>query len=153
MLLQDTVLEKSSVVANSRMNRERGLTGVNSYERDLGVNPFAEIVARSKGSSTVAWLDLCCGTGKALIEASEHLAATGRQVLLHGVDLIDMFRQVPTANIPVRLEQASLHDWAPSQQYDLITCVHGLHYIGDNLGLIERIVTWLAPPRPVRGQS
>jgi len=35
-LLDDTPLERSSVVANSRMNRERGAFGVNSYEKELG---------------------------------------------------------------------------------------------------------------------
>jgi hypothetical protein len=29
-------LEQSSVVANAAMNRDRGIAGVNSYERDLG---------------------------------------------------------------------------------------------------------------------
>ncbi|NUK01075.1 hypothetical protein [Streptomyces lunaelactis] len=29
--------------------------------------------------------------------------------------------------------------------YDLITCVHGLHYVGDQLGLLARAATWLAP--------
>ena len=27
--------------------------------------------------------------------------------------------------------------------FDLITCVHGLHYIGDKLGLIARAASWL----------
>jgi hypothetical protein len=36
--------------------------------------------------------------------------------------------------------------WCPARpdaDYDLITCVHGLHYIGDKLGLIQRATTWL----------
>ena len=50
-----------------------------------------------------------------------------------------------------RFVRASVHDWEPEdqkervEQFDLITCVHGLHYIGDRLGLIERIATWLRP--------
>jgi hypothetical protein len=43
----------------------------------------------------------------------------------------------------VRLIEASLTDWRPSQSLDLITCVHGLHYIGDKLGLIARAASWL----------
>lgn len=40
--------------------------------------------------------------------------------------------------------QASLSAWEPSRQFDLVTCVHGLHYIGDKLDLIARAVSWLA---------
>ncbi|WP_406404844.1 class I SAM-dependent methyltransferase [Streptomyces sp. NBC_00879] len=29
--------------------------------------------------------------------------------------------------------------------YDLITCVHGLHYVGDQLGLLARAASWLSP--------
>jgi hypothetical protein len=28
--------------------------------------------------------------------------------------------------------------WQPLHAYDLITCVHGLHYIGDKLGLVTK---------------
>lgn len=38
---------------------------------------------------------------------------------------------------------ASLATWQPTGQFDLITCVHGLHYIGDKLGLIARAASWL----------
>ena len=33
--------------------------------------------------------------------------------------------------------------WQPSERFDLITCVHGLHYIGDKLDLIARAAGWL----------
>ena len=42
-------------------------------------------------------------------------------------------------------ETASVHDWQACMAYDLITCVHGLHYIGDKLGWSPRAVAWLAP--------
>jgi hypothetical protein len=38
-LLDDDRLTASAVVANCAMNRERQLTGVNSYTRELGFNP------------------------------------------------------------------------------------------------------------------
>lgn len=38
-LLSGAELTASSVVANNAMNRQRGLTGVNSYRRELGFNP------------------------------------------------------------------------------------------------------------------
>ncbi len=29
--------------------------------------------------------------------------------------------------------------------FDLITCVHGLHYAGDKLAVLTRAVDWLTP--------
>jgi SAM-dependent methyltransferase len=128
-MLDDARLEASSVVANNAMNRERGLMGVNSYERELGFDPAT--VARG------AWLDLCCGSGRALIQA------TRPGLTLVGVDLVDYFApHDPTA---VTLVAAPLRTWAPDRAFDLITCVHGLHYVGDKLGTLERAVRWLAP--------
>jgi hypothetical protein len=40
---------------------------------------------------------------------------------------------------------ASVSAWAPVRTYHLITCVHGLHYVGDQLGLLARAAAWLAP--------
>src|SRR4051812_27297976 len=39
-LLSDDILERSAVVANCRMNRERGLVGSNGYAKELGFNPL-----------------------------------------------------------------------------------------------------------------
>jgi hypothetical protein len=33
--------------------------------------------------------------------------------------------------------------WRPERAYDLVTCVHGLHYVGDKLGLITCAADWL----------
>ncbi|MEU7903409.1 class I SAM-dependent methyltransferase [Actinoplanes sp. NPDC049118] len=33
----------------------------------------------------------------------------------------------------------------PPRAFDLITCVHGLHYVGDKLAVLTRIVRWLTP--------
>ncbi|MEW6734324.1 MAG: SAM-dependent methyltransferase, partial [Acidobacteriota bacterium] len=41
------------------------------------------------------------------------------------------------------LKEESLNTWTPSQSFDLITCVHGLHYIGDKLQVITNAVSWL----------
>ena len=38
-LMGDDELERSAVVANCRMNRERNLLGSNGYDRELGLNP------------------------------------------------------------------------------------------------------------------
>lgn len=130
-MLDDSKLEQSSVVANNAMNRERGLDGVNSYAKELGFHPLKALAPGQ------AWLDLCCGSGRALIEASRH----GSSYTLVGVDLVDHFLpgDGPT------LIAASLSTWQPGRTFDLITCVHGLHYIGDKLGLLARVASWLAP--------
>ncbi|MEU5878261.1 class I SAM-dependent methyltransferase [Spirillospora sp. NPDC047279] len=127
MLLDDDALERSSVVANSAMNRDRALAG---YDRELGLDIVAAAPAR--------WLDLCCGSGRALLEAAPLLPRTR----IVGVDLVDHF--VTAARPPhLSLVTASLTTWTPDAPFDLITCVHGLHYIGDKLALLTRAASWL----------
>lgn len=44
----------------------------------------------------------------------------------------------------LRLITASITGWTPDGSFDLITSVHGLHYVGDRLGVIAEAVRWLA---------
>ncbi|MFI7525979.1 hypothetical protein [Nocardia salmonicida] len=77
VLLDNSTLEQSSVVANNAMNRGRGLSGVNSYTRELGFDPYEVLAERLRADPTarVTWVDVCCGSGRALLEA-EHNAST-----------------------------------------------------------------------------
>ena len=144
-LLDDAQLERSPVVANSRMNRERVATGTNGYTKEIGLNPLAYLQHRLDEARSAAWLDLCCGRGRALIEAAEFIGSPGpgHHVSLHGVDLVDFFDDVPLGLSHLKLQSASLHRWKPDRTFDLITCVHGLHYVGDTVSLIERAAAWL----------
>ena len=144
-LKTDATLVDSEVVANASMNRERVLQGTNSYEKELRFNIVDWLSTRRHAQGKVAWLDLCCGQGHALIQASHLLKSTAAQgtVLLEGIDLVPLFADHdPSA---VTLHSADLHRWSPVQPYDLITCVHGLHYIGDKLHLIQQALSWLQP--------
>ena len=145
-LLDQRTLEDSPVVANSRMNRERELTGTNSYAKELRFDPLQWLQQRNTPGSLVSWLDLCCGTGRALVQAAEGVERAGGtgHIRILGLDLVPMF----TSELPrpgLELRAASLHDWDTDERFDLITCVHGLHYLGDKLGLIERAAAWLKP--------
>ncbi|MGI5322364.1 class I SAM-dependent methyltransferase [Actinomadura nitritigenes] len=124
--LDDVMLERSPVVANCAMNRERTLR---SYGRELGVDVLAEIDG--------GWLDLCCGAGRALAEA----AVQRPDARITGVDLAGHF--LPAASA-VRLVTASVAEWTPEAPYGLITCVHGLHYVGDKLAVLARAASWLS---------
>jgi|GEM_PF-3215173 len=73
-LLSQDELERSPAVASNRMNRERGATGVNSYERDLWLSPVAFLSQRSPGEEMLAWLDIGCGKAKALIQTAHYFA-------------------------------------------------------------------------------
>ncbi|TDD25425.1 methyltransferase domain-containing protein [Actinomadura sp. KC06] len=128
-MLDDAALERSPVVANNLMNRERTLA---SYARELGIDVLAEVGAGR-------WLDLCCGTARALTEAAAVLPK-GAEIV--GVDLVDPFVSDPLP-APSRLITASVATWEPDGPSDLITCVHGLHYVGDKLGLLTRAASWL----------
>ncbi|MFJ1763775.1 class I SAM-dependent methyltransferase [Amycolatopsis sp. NPDC088138] len=129
-LLADDVLEASPVVANRAMNRERRLAGRDGYARVLGFDVLAFLRPGAR------WLDLCCGSGRALLDA----AAARPDLDVTGVDLVGFF----AASGPVRFETASITTWAPAGEFDLVTCVHGLHYVGDKLGALLRAASWLA---------
>ncbi|KUL21526.1 ubiquinone biosynthesis methyltransferase UbiE [Actinoplanes awajinensis subsp. mycoplanecinus] len=135
--MDDRALHASSVVANCAMNRERQLAGVNSYARELGFDPV-EWLAALPGEG-VGWLDLCCGSGRALLQAAERVRADAQLV---GVDLVDAFL---TQGGRPTLVAAPVESWTPDRRFDLITCVHGLHYVGDKLGVLGRVVSWLTP--------
>ncbi|GID57724.1 class I SAM-dependent methyltransferase [Actinoplanes couchii] len=175
MLLDDVRLHASSVVANNAMNRERQLTGVNSYAKEFGFDPLSRIP-----ESGGAWLDLCCGSGRALAQAAQRVSDSRREgetqrdgdvqhqslatggspsqpaspagreggarrfvgdVVLVGVDLVD----VPVAVEGVTFVAVAVEHWEPGRSFDLITCVHGLHYVGDKLGVLARVLKWLTP--------
>ncbi len=142
-LLNNHTLEQSSIVANCRMNRERDLIGTNGYDKEIGFHPLEFLREKAITQSNAKWLDLCCGTGKALQQAATIVENEELSIDIVGVDLVGMFAETKTELLRLQLVQASLSDWKPTTQFDLITCVHGLHYIGDKLGLIARVVSWL----------
>ena len=141
-LLDDRALERSGVVANCRMNRERTLHGSGGYDQALGFDPMAFLEWRVRTCGQARWLDLCCGSGRALIDAAERFAAGSAAVDIHGLDLVDSFLP-QSPELRLTLEVGSVHRWQPGCTFDLITCVHGLHYIGDKLGLLLRAAGWL----------
>jgi SAM-dependent methyltransferase len=144
-LVDDVTLERSAVVANCRMNRERNLVGSNGYDKELGLNPLGFLRERIASGSRASWLDLCCGTGRALIEGARivHAEGLGSRIGIVGVDLVGMFLTPDPGLDGLRLVEASLRTWRPDRRFDLITCFHGLHYLGDKLGLIARAASWL----------
>lgn len=144
-LLTEKELEWSSVVASNRMNRERNASGINSYEKEFSFKPELFIEKLIKENGEAAWLDLCCGKGNALIQAAGYFANNNLQdkITLLGIDLLDAFAATGDNISCLRFETTNLTDWQPSCKYDLITCSHGLHYLGDKLSVIEKAVAAL----------
>ncbi len=64
-LLRDDVLERSSVVVNCQMNRQRTLTGSNGYAKELRSNPLDVLLARARAK--LRWLDLYCGEARRIV--------------------------------------------------------------------------------------
>jgi SAM-dependent methyltransferase len=63
-----------------------------------------------------------------------------------GIDLVDAFLPQPIAlTTPLELKAIAIQDFQPDVTYDLITCVHGLHYVGDKLGVIRSAIAGLKP--------
>ncbi len=141
-LLNTAELEDSPVVANCCMNRERDLRGSNGYEVELGFDPLDWLQRRLIKHGAVRWLDMCCGSGKALIQAAKSCDAAGsRSIQITGVDLVGMF--APNNSSGLQLVQCSVFNFEPTERFDLITCVHGLHYLGDKLKAIGLAACWL----------
>lgn len=135
----------SSTVANATMNRGRGLSGVNSYERELRFSLTDFLAERVRERGAAIWYDACCGQGRALVEAGRQFADAGwaDQVQIIGVDLVSMFTPDEVPNVTLRT--ADVAAFALEQPADLITCVHGLHYLSDKLGFLQNAYTMLAP--------
>ena len=140
-------LERSPVVANNAMNRLRVLAGPNGYATDLGFDVAAWLAGRLATRSRVTWVDLCCGAGRALEEAARAFdadPATRGRLEIVGVDLAAAHDRRP-ATPGLTVVEANVEGWSPDGPVDLVTCVHGLHYVGDKLGSIARACGWLSP--------
>lgn len=145
-LLSEDELENSSIVVNSLMNRERRIIGRNSYSKELGLNILEYIDDKVKEQEVLNWLDIGCGSGRALIEAAKYFHDSDRQnkIDILGIDLVNMFNPKPADLTNLSLMALNIIEYKPNKKFDLITCIHGLHYIGDKLKLIENIVNWIA---------
>lgn len=69
----DKELEGSPVVANCCMNRERELNGTNGYAVEIGFQPLTFLTDKAAQNGMARWLDLCCGSGKALVQAANNI--------------------------------------------------------------------------------
>lgn len=146
VLLNDEALLASETVTNGAMNRGRALTGVNSYERELRMDIGAFLARRVEERGQALWYDACCGEGRALREAIALWAdqSWASRVQILGVDLWDGFVPV-SASGSVRFVAADVTTFDPDTEADLVTCVHGIHYLGDKLAFLERCYACLAP--------
>ena len=145
-LLAENELIWSPVVANNRMNRERKASGVNSYEQEIGFRPEEWLHKRLQTQEKVRWLDVCCGQGNALLQVAHYFEAQNlqAQIQLTGVDLVNFFKPIPSNITCLRFETSPVIHWSPPQAYDLITCIHGLHYVGDKLQAIAQLTNSLS---------
>jgi ubiquinone/menaquinone biosynthesis C-methylase UbiE len=66
-----------------------------------------------------SWLDLCCGTGRALIQAATVTERDRLPIEIVGVDLLGMFAENHSRSLT--LIEASLSTWSPAKTFDLIT--------------------------------
>lgn len=137
-------MERSSIVANSLMNRQRKCSGGNSYQKELSFDILEFLKIRLQKDEQTAWLDIACGEGNALIEAAENLAEY-KNLKITGIDLAGMFQQFSSALNFLQMIETSFENFDSAIEFDLITCVHGLHYIGDKLAFLQKAVSLLKP--------
>ncbi len=129
------------------MNRARNCSGSNGYERELGFDPTDFLFDRLADRPTVAWLDLCCGTGRALVQCATRLTTRvpAQRFRIFGVDLVDAFDPIPETVENVAFHVGTLPEWEIEEHFDLVTCIHGLHYVGDKLAALTAAARWLVP--------
>ncbi|WP_028313525.1 class I SAM-dependent methyltransferase [Desulfatibacillum aliphaticivorans] len=140
-------LHQSPIVANCCMNRERQAIGDNSYQKELPLNPDQFLREGIESQETGRWLDLCCGQGLAMLQlmAKYKKARIDGRFQFMGVDLTGAFAPIPEAFDNLRFVESALEDFRTSLRFDLITCVHGMHYIGDKIGVIIKYIQCLTP--------
>lgn len=129
------------------MNRKRQLSGINSYEKELGFDLEKWLLDRIEEKGRLRWLDICCGEGHALSSFGKRCIELGidDQIELIGVDLVGMFVLNNAQEYPfLQFITTAVEQWETNLSFDLITCIHGLHYIGDKLGCLQSVCTWLA---------
>ena len=119
-LLPEDRLVWSPTVVNSRMNRERNSSGVNSYEQEFKFQPEEYLLTKVNESGQASWLDICCGHGNALIQTAEYFKKLGQQdkVKLKGIDLVDSFPTMDSGITCLELIAESIINWNPDQTYD-----------------------------------
>lgn len=140
-IIPENELRLSPVVANCSMNRKRKLLGINSYQKEIGMDIEAYLESK-QNDEPIRWLDICCGEGNALIELANRLNQSKQdmRIELVGIDLVSMFNSYnPLEFANLKLISCAFEDWDSPKHYDLITCIHGLHYIGDKLGVLQKI--------------
>jgi SAM-dependent methyltransferase len=136
-------LVKSDIVVNGLMNRDRGFLGVNSYSRELKMDLDSWLRGRAAVGTAITWYDACCGRGRALTEAASILDEyQPERWVLQGSDLLDDFVD---HGADVRLTAADAVTFRTDAKFDLITCVHGIDYLGDKLGFLQNAYQLLAP--------
>src|SRR6185437_10232867 len=126
-LLDDVGLETSSVVANCAMNRERELSGSNGYGRELGLDPVSFLTERAAAGAERAWLDLCCGSGRALRQAAEVLTKDEVPARIVGVDLVGYFAPGPRQENLTLVEASVLVGTGPALRSDHLRARAALH--------------------------
>lgn len=127
------------------MNRKRIAKGINSYEKDIKLDPI-HFIEEKLQRDNVHWIDLCCGEGNALIQVAKHFTENNfkNKLRISGIDLVDFYNDDCIKFEPMlQIETINLEYWKPKTKYDLITIVHGLHYVGDKLALINKAASSL----------
>lgn len=73
------------------MNRKRKATGVNSYEKDILLNPIEYIKNYQQKNIPFKWLDVYFGEGNALIETGHYSINNEIKPCLRRIALVNFF--------------------------------------------------------------
>lgn len=79
------------------------------------------------------------------METAQYFLERGNasNIVFQGIDLVDTIIRREHLTGIIDFQFLSIVNWTPSQHFDLITCCHGLHYIGDKLQVISTAINSL----------
>ncbi|MEZ4687149.1 MAG: class I SAM-dependent methyltransferase [Bacteroidia bacterium] len=127
------------------MNRQRGLAGINSYEKELGfdIEQFLGSKMNTKKGEEVRWLDICCGEGKALIDLG--VRWKHGPLKLVGLTLQECSMRLRCfSNSFLTLHEGAIERFNPLERFDLVTVSMAFIISETNLQH-DRIRSFLTP--------
>ena len=110
--------------------------------------PFHDLMARvgtdEPGSIPSYVVDLGCGPGNLTVGLAERWPGADIEGVDSSEDMIERARQ-DHARDRVRFTVGDLREWAPQRLVDVLTCNATLQWVPGHLGLLERLVGFVAP--------
>jgi len=131
---------------------EVNLENLRQLNRYFGAYQMAwsRIAPLAKQHRHFRWLDLACGLADIPAYVVDRLASHGVEATVTGIDFQPATLELAKRHVgrrPIHLIEADLHEFEPTESYDIATCFLALHHFSaqDAIALLRRMRTWQIP--------